>query len=126
MNRLMEGVLQPLERDGAGGHASKALSELHNLRKTVTRIGVIARISTGPILCSYQKDKFIVDLDDAFLEELEEVLYNSDLGPVGTTVVEDLKTAWKRREVKETEHVHCPHNANAEQPSVSLARSQSP
>jgi hypothetical protein len=31
-------------------------------------IGVIARISTGPMLCSYQKDKFIVDLGDAFLE----------------------------------------------------------
>lgn len=28
----------------------------------------IARINTGPIVCSYQKDKFIVDLGDAFLE----------------------------------------------------------
>ena len=44
----MHGVLQPLERDGAGGHASKALSELHNLRKTVTRIGVIARTGLLP------------------------------------------------------------------------------
>ncbi len=44
-------------------------------------------------------------LDEAFLEELEEVLYNSDLGPVGTKVVEDLKAAWKRREVKETAEV---------------------
>ena len=26
-------------------------------------------------------------LDDAFLEELEEVLYNSDLGPLGTKIV---------------------------------------
>lgn len=31
-------------------------------------LGVISRISTGPILCSYQKDKFIVDLGDAYLE----------------------------------------------------------
>jgi fused signal recognition particle receptor len=44
-------------------------------------------------------------LDEAFLEELEEVLYNSDLGPVGTQVVDDLKQAWKRREVKEMPEV---------------------
>jgi len=31
-------------------------------------MGVIARINSGPILCSYQKDKFIVDLGSAFLE----------------------------------------------------------
>jgi signal recognition particle GTPase len=37
-------------------------------------------------------------LDESFLEELEEVLYNSDLGPVGTKVTEDLKAAWKRRD----------------------------
>ncbi len=30
--------------------------------------GTIARINSGPILCSYQKDKFVVDLGDAFLE----------------------------------------------------------
>ena len=44
-------------------------------------------------------------LDDAFLEDLEEVLYNGDLGPVGTRVVEELKAAYKRREVKETAEV---------------------
>lgn len=44
-------------------------------------------------------------LDDAFLEELEEVLYNSDLGPLGTRVVEDLKEAYKKREVKTSEEV---------------------
>jgi fused signal recognition particle receptor len=44
-------------------------------------------------------------LDDAFLEELEEVLYNGDLGPVGTRIVEDMKTAYKKREVKETADV---------------------
>jgi hypothetical protein len=39
-----------LERVGAGGYASRMLSELHNLRKTVTRIAVISRtgfLSTG-------------------------------------------------------------------------------
>lgn len=44
-------------------------------------------------------------LDEAFLEELEEVLYNSDLGPVGTRVVDELKVAYKKREVKETAEV---------------------
>jgi fused signal recognition particle receptor len=44
-------------------------------------------------------------LDEAFLEELEEVLYNSDLGPVGTRVVDELKLAYKRKEIKETAEV---------------------
>ena len=44
-------------------------------------------------------------LDDAFLEELEEVLYNSDLGPVGTRVVDELKQAYKKREVKDIAEV---------------------
>ncbi|MBL8756174.1 MAG: signal recognition particle-docking protein FtsY [Planctomycetes bacterium] len=44
-------------------------------------------------------------LDEAFLEELEEILYNSDLGPVGTRVVADLKVAYKKKEVKETAEV---------------------
>ena len=44
-------------------------------------------------------------LDEALLEELEEVLYNSDLGPVGTRVVDELKLAYKRKEVKETAEV---------------------
>ena len=30
--------------------------------------GVIGRLTNGPILCSYEKDKFVVDLGDAFLE----------------------------------------------------------
>jgi len=38
-------------------------------------------------------------LDEAFLDELEELLYHGDLGPVGTRVVDELKAAWKRREV---------------------------
>jgi fused signal recognition particle receptor len=44
-------------------------------------------------------------LDDAFLDDLEEVLYNSDLGPVGTRVVDELKQAYKKREVKTTAEV---------------------
>jgi fused signal recognition particle receptor len=44
-------------------------------------------------------------LDDAFLEELEEVLYNSDLGPVGTQVVDELKLAYKKKEVKDIAEV---------------------
>ena len=44
-------------------------------------------------------------LDAAFLEELEEVLYNGDLGPVGSRIVQDLEAAYKRREIKETAEV---------------------
>jgi hypothetical protein len=39
----------------------------HAMQRHLT-IGVIARISRGPILCAYEKDKFIVDLGSAFLE----------------------------------------------------------
>jgi fused signal recognition particle receptor len=44
-------------------------------------------------------------LDEDFLDELEHVLYQADLGSVGSQVVEDLKLAWKRREVTEVEQV---------------------
>jgi fused signal recognition particle receptor len=44
-------------------------------------------------------------LDEDFLDELEHVLYQADLGPVGSQIVEDLKQAWKRREVTEVEQV---------------------
>ena len=33
------------------------------------------------------------------LSELEHVLYQSDLGPVGTKVVQELQTAFQRREI---------------------------
>jgi hypothetical protein len=42
------GVLQQLERDGGGSYASRGLSELHNVRKIVTRIGVISRTGFLP------------------------------------------------------------------------------
>jgi fused signal recognition particle receptor len=41
-------------------------------------------------------------LDEAFLDELEEVLYGSDLGPTGTRIVEELKVAWKKRQIEDT------------------------
>ncbi|MFO1051513.1 MAG: signal recognition particle-docking protein FtsY [Planctomycetota bacterium] len=44
-------------------------------------------------------------LDQDFLDELEEVLYTSDLGPTGTKIVEELKQSWKKREVQETAQV---------------------
>lgn len=44
-------------------------------------------------------------LDEDFLEELEEVLYNSDLGPLGTRIVDELKESYKKREVKKVEEV---------------------
>jgi fused signal recognition particle receptor len=44
-------------------------------------------------------------LDEALIDDLEEVLYNSDLGPVGSQIVEDLKAAYKRKEIKDTAEV---------------------
>jgi hypothetical protein len=42
------GVIQQVEREGGGSYASRAISELHNLRKTVTRIAVISRTGFLP------------------------------------------------------------------------------
>ena len=44
-------------------------------------------------------------LDEAFLDELEEVLYTSDLGPTGSAIVAELKEAYKLREVQDLEDV---------------------
>ncbi len=44
-------------------------------------------------------------LDEDLLEELEEVLYTADLGITGTEIVEKIQTAWKKKEIKETEEV---------------------
>lgn len=44
-------------------------------------------------------------LDDEFLDELEEVLYNSDLGPLGTKIVDELKVSYKKKEIKTSEEV---------------------
>ncbi len=69
----------------------KLLSALKKTRDVLTK--GLARLFQGRTL------------DDAFLDDLEEVLYNSDLGPVGTRVVDDLKAAYKRREVKDIKEV---------------------
>ena len=44
-------------------------------------------------------------LDQGFLEELEEVLYTSDLGKVGTDIVRELGDAYDKREVKDSGEV---------------------
>ncbi|GDY02835.1 signal recognition particle receptor FtsY [Planctomycetota bacterium] len=44
-------------------------------------------------------------LDATFLDELEHVLYQSDLGPLGTRLVEELKAAYARREIAEVAQV---------------------
>lgn len=54
MFAALEGLgdrMTDLENHGAGPHASRALRELHNLRRAVTRIGVISR--TGFVAAGY-------------------------------------------------------------------------
>ncbi len=41
-------TISQVERDGGGAYASKALGELHSLRRSVTRIGVISRTGFLP------------------------------------------------------------------------------
>lgn len=43
-----QGLMVELEKSGAGGYASKAVGELHTLRKIVTRVGVISRTGFLP------------------------------------------------------------------------------
>ena len=38
-------------------------------------------------------------LDESLLDDLEELLYNSDLGPVGTRIVDALKQAYRKKEI---------------------------
>jgi fused signal recognition particle receptor len=45
------------------------------------------------------------NLDDAFLDELEEVLYTADLGPTGAAIVEELKKRYKLRQIKTVDEV---------------------
>lgn len=44
-------------------------------------------------------------LDEDFLDELEEILYTSDLGPTGSEIVDDLKESYRKREIAETAEV---------------------
>ncbi len=45
------------------------------------------------------------DLDDAFLMELEEVLYGADLGGTGLRILNELREEFKARELKTTDDV---------------------
>ncbi len=44
-------------------------------------------------------------LDEDFLDELEEVLYTADLGPTGSELVEELKLAYRQKEIQEVAEV---------------------
>jgi fused signal recognition particle receptor len=44
-------------------------------------------------------------LDAEFMDELEEVLYTSDLGPTGSAIVAELKEAYRIKTVRETSEV---------------------
>ena len=44
-------------------------------------------------------------LDEEILEELEELLYEADLGPTGTEIVASLAAAWQRKEIGDTGQV---------------------
>jgi len=45
-------------------------------------------------------------LDDDFLDELEEILYLSDMGTTAVGVIDHIKEAYKNREISSTEEVH--------------------
>ena len=44
-------------------------------------------------------------LDDDLLDELEEVLYTSDMGPLGSELVDELKESYRKREISSTDEV---------------------
>ncbi|GAB4142660.1 MAG: signal recognition particle-docking protein FtsY [Planctomycetota bacterium] len=44
-------------------------------------------------------------LDEQLLEELEQLLYQADLGTVGSEIVEELQDAWRKREIREASEV---------------------
>ena len=44
-------------------------------------------------------------LDEETLDELEELLYEADLGLTGTEIVEEIKQAWKKKEISNTEDI---------------------
>ena len=64
------------------------------LRKTRERLSSgLARLVSGR------------KLDEDLLDELEEVLYTADLGPTGSELVDELKEAYRRKEIRETAEV---------------------
>ncbi len=46
------------------------------------------------------------DLDDALLDELEELLYTADLGATGTEIIEKARAAYKQRALKTSDQVY--------------------
>ena len=44
-------------------------------------------------------------LDDALIEQIEELLYTADLGPTGTDLVAELKLAYRKKQVTTTDEV---------------------
>ncbi|MFO0984542.1 MAG: signal recognition particle-docking protein FtsY [Planctomycetota bacterium] len=46
------------------------------------------------------------DLDDQFIEELEEVLFQSDMGTTANTIIQSLREAYQKRAVKTTDEVY--------------------
>ncbi|MBI4879478.1 MAG: signal recognition particle-docking protein FtsY [Planctomycetes bacterium] len=46
------------------------------------------------------------DLDDALLDELEELLYTADLGATGTEIIEKARTAYRQRALKTSDQVY--------------------
>ncbi len=54
--------------------------------------GVITRLTTGPILCIYEKDKFVVDLGSAFLEPSLDHLFAFHINHRG---LHSLSTFWE-------------------------------
>jgi hypothetical protein len=65
-------------------HVSPEMS--HAMQRHLS-IGVIARISRGPILCAYEKDKFVVDLGSAFLEPSLDRIFAFHVTPSGIHTV---------------------------------------
>jgi uncharacterized protein YjbK len=63
--------------------------------------GIIARVDHGPILCSYEKDKFIVDLGSAFLEPSLDRLFAFHVNRSG---IHSVSTFWEYENEVKTKH----------------------
>lgn len=44
-------------------------------------------------------------LDEAFLDELEEALFTADLGPTGVEIVDEIKDAYRKKQIKEVAEI---------------------
>ncbi|MBI3553622.1 MAG: CYTH domain-containing protein [Elusimicrobia bacterium] len=63
-------------------------------------LGVISRISRGPILCAYEKDKFFVDEGPAFLEPSLDHIFAFHVSPSG---IHSVSTFWEYENEVKTE-----------------------